>query len=136
MSGYGANTANAVEGLFSLWAGYRCYDYASHRSEDSLQAIATLPLCKGRSRASEALCPDWIATTHGKIPPAFWDTLDDHQLREEHTWEAIRAFSINCERRVAVEQTLRKQLSIPDHEPVVLPERLDAAGTKHPTLPT
>jgi hypothetical protein len=114
-----------VEGMFSLWVGFRSYDYASHyRSEASWQAVADLPLCQGRSRISEALCPEWIQTTKTLIPEPFWNALEDGKLRDERTWTAIRNFSVNCERRLSMEAKLRNEQSIPPGVPLVLPERV------------
>jgi hypothetical protein len=133
-------TANVVEGLFSVWLGYRCYDYLSHSpstttnsdtAPDSVDAIAALPLCRGRSKIAEALCPDWIDVTQHQIPKAYWNALDDGRLRDERTWRAIQRFSVNCERRKAAEIALRSKLSLKMDEPVALPTRLDDGG-KHP----
>ena len=144
-----AATANAVEGAFSLWVGYRTYDRLSHSPSErgptitqyptgSMEAIAALPLCRGRSRVSEALCPEWIAATNEGIPEAFWDVVvpstnangtndDDESFRESRTWRAIRGFSGNCERRLAAERFFREEQSLPDDEPVVLPKKVAGA---------
>ena len=119
--------ATVVEGMFSLWVGYRCYDYASDSSRDSINAIAELPLCKGRSRVAEALCPEWIETTKTHIPGSFWKALAENKLQEERTWAAIQKFSINCEKRLAAERITRKVSSMREDEPVVLTKRVSSA---------
>jgi hypothetical protein len=114
-----------VEGIFSLWVGFRSYDYASHnRSEASWDAVADLPLCRGRSRVAEALCPEWIQTTKTMIPEPFWKALENGKLRDERTWTVIRNFSVNCERRLSLEGKLRREHSIPPGFPVILPKRV------------
>mmetsp|Transcript_27742 Transcript_27742/g.61096 ORF Transcript_27742/g.61096 Transcript_27742/m.61096 type:complete len:267 (+) Transcript_27742:168-968(+) len=120
--------ANIVEGMFSLWVGYRCYDHASEGSKDSIDAIAELPLCKGRSRVAEALCPEWIEITKEQIPDSFWKALAENKLREERTWAAIQTFSSNCERRLAAERSIHKESSSPvREEPTVLTKRVSSA---------
>jgi len=132
--------ANVVEGLFSFWVGYRCYDYLSHKSSpdgansnnhtrqptDSVDAIAALPLCRGRSKISEALCPGWIDVTKQQIPGAYWKALKEGRLRDERIWNAILKFSSNCERRLASEGALRRELSLSDDQPIALPARVGA----------
>lgn len=132
-----------------MWVGYRCYDYISHNHSssslsshdgannnrshqptDSVDAIAALPLCRGRSKISEALCPGWIDVTKKQIPGAYWNALEDGRLRDERTWKAIHEFSSNCERRLASEGALRRELSLPDDRPVALPARIDAGNTQ------
>lgn len=113
-----------VEGMFSVWVGFRFYGYASDRTEGGWEAVSELPLCKGRSRISEALCPEWIQTTNTRIPESFWKALDDGKLRDERTWNTIQAFSVNCERRKLTEARLRRGSSIAEDSPVVLPERI------------
>jgi hypothetical protein len=118
-------TAFFVESTFSLWFGFRCYNYASHYySDTSWEAIAELPLVRGRSRASEALCPEWIQVTNTQVPNEFWKALDENQLNDGRTWRVIRQFSVNCEKRLELEQRIRKGLSSPEQEPVVLTERI------------
>jgi hypothetical protein len=119
-----------VEGLFSLWVGFRSYDYASHhRSEASWDAVAEIPLCQGRSRISEALCPEWIRTTRTQIPEPFWKAYQDGKLRDQRTWTAIRNFSANCERRLAVEHRIRQERGIALDSPVVLQEGVSVSDT-------
>ena len=131
--------ANVVEGLFSLWVGYRCYDFfshshlssksfdkANHQSKDSVDAITAIPLCRGRSKISEALCPGWIDITAQQIPRAYWKALKEGRLRDERIWTAIQMFSKNCERRLAAERAVRRELSLPDSRPVELPARIEA----------
>jgi hypothetical protein len=110
--------------MFSLWVGFRCYDYASHHSEANWEAISEIPLCKGRSRISEALCPEWIETTNAHIPEEFWKALATGKLRDQRTWTSIHNFSINCERRLSVEKKIRGEEMIPVDSPVVLKERI------------
>jgi hypothetical protein len=115
--------------MISSWFGFRSYDYASYnRSEASWEAVADLPLCQGRSRISETLCPEWTKTTKTMIPEPFWKALDDGKLRDERTWTAIRRFSINCERRLSLESKLRTEQSIPPGVPVVLGERVSSTA--------
>ena len=138
--------ANVIEGLFSAWVGYRCYDYLSHNTlfsshegqvqnsqvtTDSVDAIAALPLCKGRSKIAEAICPEWIDITTQKIPAAYWRALREGKLRDERTWNAIQTFSKNCERRFSAEKAIRKEFSMSDHQAVILPSRLDARDKSH-----
>jgi hypothetical protein len=120
-----------IEGMFSLWAGFRCYDYASHRSQGSWEVVSQLPLCKGRSRISEALCPQWVEITNSEIPDQFWKALEEDKLRDKQTWKAIYSFSKNCERRWAAEKLLRKDLLLTDSEPVVLPDRVPGSSLAH-----
>ena len=123
--------AYLVEGTFSIWVGYRCYDYTSHRSKDSMNAIAELPLCRGRSRVADALCPEWNQITNTQIPSSFWQALEDGKIQDERTWFAIQSFSTNCERRRAVEKSIRsRDLSIPGEQPVVLTERVPSEEEK------
>ena len=123
--------AYLVEGTFSIWVGYRCYDYTSHRSKDSMNAIAELPLCSGRSRVADALCPEWNQITNTQIPSSFWQALEDGKIQDERTWFAIQSFSTNCERRLAVEKSIRsRDLSIPGEQPVVLTERVPSEEEK------
>jgi hypothetical protein len=117
-----------VEGMFSLCAGYRFYEYASHHSEAGWEAVSEIPLCRGRSRISEALCPEWIETTNTQIPPQFWQALDNGKLRDERTWNTIRTFSINCERRQFAEDRLQREGSISTDLPVALPECVSPRG--------
>ena len=121
-----------MEGTFSIWVGYRCYDYTSHRSKDSMNAIAELPLCRGRSRVADALCPEWNQITNTQIPSSFWQALEDGgKIQDERTWFAIKSFSTNCERRLAVEKSIRsRDLSIPGEQPVVLTERVPSEEEK------
>ncbi len=117
-----------------MWLGYRCYDFVSHsrslsdstENHDSVDAIAALPLCKGRSKIAESLCPGWINITRQQISAAYWKALDDGKLRDERTWKAIQTFSNNCELRLTVEGRIRKELSLPDHQPLELPAKIDA----------
>jgi hypothetical protein len=118
-------TAFFVEGMFSLWFGFRCYNYASHHYSDTTwEAIADLPLVRGRSRISEALCPDWIQVTNDQVPKEFWTALDEKQLIDERTWDVIRQFSANCEKRLAVEHQIRIESSMTEHGHVILKERI------------
>lgn len=125
-----SHVAYLVEGTFSIWVGYRCYDYTSHRSKDSMNAIAELPLCSGRSRVADALCPEWNQITKTHIPSSFWQALEDGKIQDERTWFAIKSFSTNCERRLAVEKSIRRDLSIPGEQPVVLTERVPSEEEK------
>ena len=128
---YITRIAYLVEGTFSIWVGYRCYDYTSHRSKDSMSAIAELPLCSGRSRVADALCPDWNQITNTQIPSSFWQALEDGKIPDERTWFAIQSFSTNCERRLAVEKSIRsRDLSIPGEQPVELTERVPSEEEK------
>lgn len=116
-----------IEGMFSLWVGFRCYDYASHRSTSTWQAVADIPLCSGRSRVSEALCLDWVDTTHSKIPSEFWVAVSDGSVRDPRTWKAIQTFSMNCERRWTEEHRIRQEGGLLDKtQPVVLPSRIES----------
>ncbi|MGK3751116.1 MAG: hypothetical protein ACI8RD_003416 [Bacillariaceae sp.] len=119
-----SHVAYLVEGMFSIWLGYRCYDYVSHRSKDSMNAIAELPLCRGRSRVADALCPEWNQITKTQIPSSFWQALEDGKIQDERTWLAIKTFSSNCDRRLAVEKSIRRDFSIPGEQHVVLAERV------------
>ena len=110
--------------MFSVWAGFRFYEYASHHSQTGWEAVSEIPLCKGRSRISEALCPEWIQTTNDQIPPAFWKALDEGKLRDNRTWNTIKTFSVNCERRQFAEKRRRKELSMAEDAPIALPKRL------------
>jgi hypothetical protein len=122
-------TAFFVEGMFSLWFGFRCYDYVSHRySDTSWEAIADLPLVRGRSRVSEALCPEWIQMTNEKVPKEFWKALDEKQLNDERTWRVIQQFSANCEKRLALERRIRVESSMASHEPIILKEKIPSSG--------
>ncbi len=132
------HTANVVEGMFSLWVGYRCYDFFSHsrplatfpekveQSVDSVDAIAAIPLCSGRSKIAEAVCPEWIDITKQQIPAAYWKALDDGRLRDERIWKAIQTFSNNCELRLTAEGRIRRELSLPRNQAVELPARIGA----------
>ena len=118
-----------VEGMFSLWAGFRCYDYSSHRSQRTWQAVADIPLCQGRSRVSDALCAEWVETTHNKVPAEFWDAVTEGTVRDQQTWNAIRTFSMNCERRWEVERRIRREQGINDRSfPVALPQRVERSS--------
>mmetsp|Transcript_43568 Transcript_43568/g.105646 ORF Transcript_43568/g.105646 Transcript_43568/m.105646 type:complete len:287 (-) Transcript_43568:1647-2507(-) len=117
-----------VEGMFSLWVGFRCYDYSSHQSQSTWQAVADIPLCQGRSRVSDALCPDWVETTHKEVPTEFWDAVSDGTVRDPQTWNAIRSFSMNCERRWQIERQIRREQGLRDtNRPVVLPQRVEGS---------
>ena len=87
--------------------------------------VAEIPLCKGRSRISEALCPEWIHITTNQIPADFWKVLEDGDgLRDEQTWRAIQQFSRNCIKRQAFEDYIRKKNGVSDLEHISLPERV------------
>ena len=117
-----------VEGIFSLWVGFRCYDYSSHQFQRSWQAVADIPLCQGRSRVSDALCPDWVETTHNKVPTEFWDAVSEGTVRDQQTWNVIRTFSMNCERRWESERRIRREQGIVDpSQPVALPQRVEGS---------
>jgi hypothetical protein len=113
-----------IEGGFALWVGHRGYDYASHQSKGSYETISEIPLCKGRSRMAEALCPDWIEITQNQVPRSFWTAFENEELRDERSWSAIRQFSVNCEKRLVVESRIRKERNLPEKEPIVLSERV------------
>jgi hypothetical protein len=63
--------------------------------------------------------------TNTEVPNQFWKALEEGKLRDQQTWKVIHAFSKNCERRWAVEKRLRKELSLAESEPVILPERIN-----------
>jgi hypothetical protein len=117
--------------MFACWFGFRCYNYASHHHSDtSWEAIADLPLVRGRSRVSEALCPEWISVTNTQVPEEFWTALDEgDQLADGRTWRVIRQFSVHCEERLALERRIRREASMPDEDPVVMMERIPS--TRH-----
>lgn len=102
------NSATFLEGTFSLWFGYRIYEYTSHQTKSTYDAIAEIPLCKGRSRIADTLCPGWVTITNEKIPNTFWIALDDGKLQDERTWKSIRQFSENCIKRQAYEEEVRR----------------------------
>jgi hypothetical protein len=118
------NPAIVVESTFALWVGYRGYNYASHQSKGSYQTISEIPLCKGRSRMAEALCPEWIDITKNQVPASFWNVYENGALRDDNTWTAIRQFSLNCERRAAFEDKVRQDCNMSTNEPVLLSERI------------
>jgi hypothetical protein len=115
-----------IEGAFSIWVGYRGYDYASHQSQGSYETIAEIPLCKGRSRITDALCLEWVDISTNQIPRAYWKILEQEEegLRDEKTWRAIQQFSKNCAKRLAVEDRIRKERGLVNNELVSLPDRV------------
>ena len=99
-----------IEGAFSMWAGFRGYDYMSQQSTDSYHAVSEIPLVKGRSHISETLCRDWMDITQNQIPTEFWDLHKQGCiLRDDKTWTAFQQFAINCQKRQHYEQRIRKQ---------------------------
>lgn len=116
------STAILVEGAFSIWAGNRAYQLAAQKSEDIYELIAKVPLCAGRSVISEKLCSEFIDITNNQIPQAFWQNLNEGNLRDEREWKAIRQFSTNCVRRQRYEAHLRTTEGISHQdEPISLP---------------
>jgi hypothetical protein len=107
-----------------MWAGFRAYDFASQQSTSSYTTISQIPLCKGRSQISEALCPEWVDITNNKIPSEFWEAHQTGNLRDEKTWTAFRQFSLNCQKRHALEEQIRKEERIASDSPVNLTKRV------------
>lgn len=97
-----------VEGSFSVWVATRAYQYQSRNSNGAYETFAQLPLSSGRSIVSEAICDEWINITTQKIPKAFWKNLVIKDgLRDERSWRAILAFSVNCQKRARLEKKLK-----------------------------
>jgi hypothetical protein len=116
-----------IEGAFSIWVGYRGYDYASHQSQGSFETIAEIPVCKGRSRIADALCLEWVDISTNQIPKTFWKILEQKEeqgLGDEKTWRAIQQFSQNCAKRLAEEDRIREERGLANNEPVSLPDRV------------
>jgi hypothetical protein len=134
-----------AEGAFALWAGTRTYDAVSELSDDTYDLIAEVPLVAGRSIIAESLCTEWIDISHKKIPRTFWENVDAGTLKSQPTWRAIQKLCDSCVKREFYEKQIRKELQIPDNEPVSLPRRvpdnvlfaasapLTSAGTKQLT---
>ena len=123
-----------IEGAFSMWAGFRAYDYSSQQSTSSYTTVSQIPLCKGRSQVSEVLCEEWIDITNNRIPNEFWKVHQSGErlLRDDQTWTAIHQFALNCQKRNAFEKQIRRNQtknvtisqSNDDNSPVVLPTKV------------
>lgn len=102
------------EASFGAWAGWRGYSIMSSQNTDSYDTISKIPLCAGRSKVSEKMCPRWIDLVHKEIPPAFFSNLDvereeECKLKDPKRWQAVRAFADNCIKRRVYEDSYRKQ---------------------------
>jgi hypothetical protein len=126
-----------VEGTFSLWVGYRAYNYFSHRSQDSYEVIASIPLCKGRSRISDALCDDWVDITKNQIPSKYWKNLEiEPGLRDKRTWIAILHFAQNCVKRDIYEAHKRRETGVIDEgRHIPLPDQVPSDVESFVSLP-
>ena len=107
-----------------MWAGLRAYGFASQQTTNTYSAVAQVPLCKGRSQISEALCPEWVDITNNQIPREFWEAHENGMLQDKKTWTAFRQFSLNCQKRYVYENQIRLNQNIAKGVPVNLLEEV------------
>lgn len=114
-----------IEGSLSFWIGVRAYQVASQTTDGTYEIISQVPMVKGRSIVADKLCAEWVQITKRDIPPAFWDNLDEGNLKDTRTWTAIRTFSQNCIKRRLYERVVAKELGVSDiQERVPLPNKV------------
>lgn len=110
---------------FGAWAGWRGYSILSSQNNQSYDEIAKIPLCTGRSRVSDKVCPEIVNLVHKEIPPPFWSNLDDGdecKLKDPNRWRAVRSFADNCIKRNVFEESYRKQHGLKSEAVVVVQE--------------
>ena len=110
---------------FGAWAGWRGYSILSSQNNQSYNEIAKIPLCAGRSRVSDKVCPEIVHLVHKEIPPPFWSNLDDGdgcKLKDPKRWRAVKSFADNCIKRSVYEESYRKQHGLKPEAVVVVPE--------------
>lgn len=124
-----------LEASFGIWVGQlgyqqlHNYNYANTNQKNFQQDMASIPLCAGRSQVSDILCDDWLHLTNHTIPSAFWDNIrkddDKEQLNpsiyQQSTFQAIRTFAQNCQRRKLYEKQLSSSNQQKQH-PIVVPK--------------
>ena len=109
---------------FGAWAGWRGYSILSSQNNQSYDEIAKIPLCAGRSRVSDKVCPEIVNLVHKEIPPPFWSNLDGDEckLKDPKRWRAVRSFADNCIKRSVYEESYRKQHGVKPETVIVVPE--------------
>jgi len=89
--------------------------YTDHQA--LLDKVSSLPLVEGRSRIANDFCPEAISA---------WEKLRESSsfpIENPHTpqLEAMRQFTLNCHRRAAYEQRLRREAGLSPSDPVLIP---------------
>ena len=111
---------------FGAWAGWRGYNIlSSQNNNSSYDEIAKIPLCEGRSKISEAVCPEWVDLVHREIPKPFWQNLDEKEeskLKDPKRWTAVLSFADNCIKRKVYEDSYRTQHELKSGVPVDVPK--------------
>ena len=110
---------------FGAWAGWRGYSILSSQNNQSYDEIAKIPLCAGRSRVSDKVCPEIVHLVYNEIPPPFWSNLndgDERKLKDPKRWRAVRTFADNCIKRSVYEESYRKQHGVKPETVIVVPE--------------
>ena len=109
---------------FGAWAGWRGYSILSSQNNQSYDEIAKIPLCAGRSRVSDKVCPEIVKLVYKEIPPPFWSNLneDECKLKDPKRWRAVKSFADNCIKRSVYEESYRKQHGVKPETVTVVPE--------------
>ncbi|KAL9183725.1 hypothetical protein ACHAXT_004581 [Thalassiosira profunda] len=117
--------AFVFEASFGAWCGWRGYNKMSSMNASSYEEVSKIPLCSGRSRVAESVCPEWVAFVRKEVPAPFWSNVDDGDdcgLQDPQRWRAVRDFADNCVKRKVYEDAYRKKNGMDAATPVDVPK--------------
>lgn len=116
------------EGTVGFWSAYRGYQLAvSLRSDDVYNDMVSLPMCEGKSIASDTICEEWHKLIKYKVSPDFWKNMNGteaegaKQLNNEEFFKGVFEFDAACRKRKAFEDVVRLREGKEPTETVSIP---------------
>ena len=116
------------EGTVGFWSAYRGYQLAvSLRSDDVYHDMVSLPMCEGKSIASDTICEEWHKLIKYKVSPDFWKNMNGteaegaKQLNNQEFFQGVLEFDAACKKRKAFEDVVRLREGKEPNETVSIP---------------